>query len=174
MLDFSKLSQMVPDTIKDKINSSVTKETRQTFNIRAFGLTKVPMLFIASPRVTKIDETTCEILIPLRKVVKNHLGSMYFGVLAMGADACAGMLAIDKIEASKKRVSLVFKDFQINFLKRAEADTRFVCEDGEIVANMVAETIATGERVNKTLSGKAFCLGEEVANFQITLSLKAH
>lgn len=140
--------------------------------MRAFSLTRVPLLFMCSPKVTRMDDERCEVIIPFRKIVKNHLNSMYFGALAIGADTCVGFLAFDKIQKSKKNISLVFKDFQVNFVKRAEADTLFVCEAGAAIDELIREVITTGERHHKTIPAKAFAKGELVAEFALTLSLK--
>lgn len=143
-----------------------------TLQMRAFGILKVPLLFIASPRVVRIDDQTCEVMIPFRKVVKNHLGSMYFGALAIGADTCVGYLAFDKIKKSKKNVQLVFKDFKANFIRRSEGHTLFICDEGELIQKSIDQAALTGERINQTIRARAEALGEKVADFELTLSLK--
>ena len=67
----------VPDSFKD------------TAMIRLFGLTKIPLLWFISPTVQKMTDEVCEIRVPLNRKTKNHLNSMYFGVLCAAAD-CAG------------------------------------------------------------------------------------
>ena len=47
------------------------------------------MIFYAAPRIIQLDEDGCAVKIPLGFRTKNHLGSMYFGALCVGAD-CAG------------------------------------------------------------------------------------
>lgn len=149
---------------------------KETLNLRLFGLAKIPLLFLASPSVVRLTAKECEVRIPLNWLTRNHLKSMYFGTLAMGADCAGGLMAMDAIRKSGKKVSLIFKDFQAQFLKRAEGDVHFICKDGEEIRKQVAETIRTKKRVNRTLnvvattpkvSGK-----EAVAKFQLTLSLK--
>lgn len=140
--------------------------------MRAFGLAKIPLLFACSPRVIEISDSSCKVLLPFRKIVKNHLGSMYFGAMAIGADTCVGMLALDKIQHSGKKISLIFKSFKADFLRRAEGDTLFVCEQGHDMDAMIAKVIATGERVSEPFKGQALVNGEVVAEFELTLSLK--
>lgn len=156
-----QLASMMPDKI------------RLTLIMRAFGLAKVPLLFMASPRVLQIDARKIEVLIPFRKIVKNHVGSMYFGALAIGADTAVGLLAMDKIFRSGKKATLLFKDFHADFLKRAEGDTTFVCEEGDKIDELLEKVFDTGERVNAPIACKAFAKGEEVAHFTLTLSIKA-
>ncbi len=145
---------------------------KSTLILRAFGIAKVPLLFFCSPRVVELSPEVCKVLLPFRKIIKNHLGSVYFGALAVGADTCVGMLAFDKISKSGKKINLVFKSFKADFLKRAEGETLFVCEEGAKIDEMIAQTLASGERVNTPLKAYATVNGETVAEFELTLSLK--
>jgi acyl-coenzyme A thioesterase PaaI-like protein len=154
------------------ITDFISENTKKTWLMRAFGLTKVPLLFICSPKILRLDNKVCEVLIPFRKIVKNHLGSVYFGALSIGADTCVGMLAYDKIQKSEKDISLVFKDFKANFIKRAEGDTHFICEAGDLIQQLIDEVLQTGLRAHRTIPAQAFVRGELVAEFELTLSLK--
>lgn len=61
-----------------------------------FGFTKVPLIWLCRPKIIAINEKMVEVKIPLRKRTKNHLNSMYFGALAVGADVAGGFLAMSK------------------------------------------------------------------------------
>ncbi len=150
----------------------VPKPIRSTVIMRGFGLFNIPLLFACSPQVLELSENTCRVKFPFRKIVKNHLGSVYFGALAIGADTCVGMLAMEKITESEKNISLIFKDFKANFLKRAIGPTIFVCNQGQEISQLVLETIRSGERQHRTILAFAEVNGEPVAEFELTLSLK--
>ena len=149
-----------------------------TLYIRFFGLIKIPLLFYCRPKVVSIDEESVEIKIPLKRRTKNHLGSMYLGALSVGADITSGILALETIKSADKKISLVFKDFKANFLKRAEGDVHFVCKEGKKIKSMVENTLKTGERINKEINVEAFVpkvdVDNPVAAFVLTLSLKAY
>src|ERR1700693_1396447 len=113
--------------MKNLILSIIPKKYHDTLFVRFFGLAKVPLIFFVRPSVIRLDDSECVIKIPLNRRTKNHLNSMYFGVLATGADLAGGLVAMKEITASKKRVALSFKDFHAEFLKRAEGDVHFVC-----------------------------------------------
>ncbi len=140
--------------------------------LKAFGITKVPLLFATGARVTEIDSDHCVIRIPFIRIVKNHLGSLYFGALAIGADACIGFLAAHKIYYSGEKISLVFKSFEAQFLKRAEGATLFICEQGPEIDDMIAEALTKNERVTRKIKARAETNGEVVAEFTLELSLK--
>ena len=140
--------------------------------MRAFGFFKIPLLFATSPQVISIDEYHCKIKMPFRKIIKNHLGSVYFGALSIGADACIDMLATHKIMKSKKKINLIFKGFHAEFLKRAEGPVIFVCTEGRLIGQMIDEALTTGERVNQSIKATAYVHDEAVAEFELILSLK--
>jgi len=150
---------------------------KQTCGMRLFGWLKIPLLASVRPSVVELSETRCVIKIPLRRWSKNHLGSMYFGALAIGADCAGGLLAMDQIKRSGSRVSLVFKSFQAAFLKRPESDVYFICEGGMAIRDQVRRALESEERITepmiiqaavKLLDGSF----EPVAEFTLELSLK--
>lgn len=98
---------------------------KETWKLRAFGALKIPLVFFCSPRIVEITDDVVEVMIPLTYRTKNHLGSMYFGALAVGADVSGGLLAMNRIVAKGNLVNLIFKDFRAEFLKRPEADVHF-------------------------------------------------
>lgn len=141
-----------------------------------FGLAKIPILFFLSPKVVQLTEQKCIIRIPLNWRSKNHVGSMYFGALAAGADCAGGFLAMKIIYTEKLPVQMVFKDFHADFHQRATGATFFVCEDGQSVREALNQTMRTGERVNQTVIVKAYVVDvtatDPVATFALTLSVK--
>ena len=143
--------------------------------MRAFGITKVPLIWWCRPKVINHSEERLEVKIPLRFRTKNHLGSMYFGVLAVGADVTGGFLAMSPIMKSGRKVALIFKDFKADFLKRPEGDVHFYCDDGLEIKELVKKAIETGERHNFTMLIEAIVPSismDVVARFWLTLSLK--
>ena len=152
-----------------------SKITKLTWLIRLFGFTKVAMIYYCRPTVIHVDDDSLEIKIPLKRRTKNHINSMYFGALAVGADVTGGFLAMPPIQKSKRKIVLLFKDFNAKFLRRAEADVHFICKDGKAVSDLVNKAIETGERQNYTLKIKATTpkiSDDIVAEFELTLSIK--
>ena len=155
----------------------ISKEFKTTLFLKFFGFLKVPMIFYCNPKVLKISEESVEIKISLKIKTKNHVGSMYFGALSVGADVTGGAIALGLIKKSKYKINLLFKDFKADFLKRAEGDVHFVCNDGLLISDMIKETEISKKRVNKPINIIAYVPkklnNEPVAKFVLTLSLKA-
>lgn len=143
-----------------------------TIMLRLFGLAKIPLLFLVSPKVIKLTDNESWVRIPLNRITRNHLGSMYFGTLAIGADCAGGLLAVHHIRQSGAKVSFVFKDFKADFLKRPEKAVVFKCKEGKAVKALVDKALKTKARHHKTLKIDAFCDSTLVATFALTLSLK--
>ena len=158
--------------MRKQLENILPEKIKANLMLKAFGVTRVPLLFATGARVHEINETRCCIRMPFIKIVKNHLGSVYFGALAIGADACVGLLAAHKIYNSGEKISLVFKSFEAEFLKRAEGKTDFICDEGETIDALIEEVLSTGERGHRKISARAECNGETVATFQLELSLK--
>lgn len=148
---------------------------KETAAVRLLGL-KIPVLLFLGPRVMRLDERGCAVKIPFGWRSRNHVGSMYFGALCAGADLAGGLPAARLIWDRHRRVSLVFADLKAEFLKRADGDTLFTCDDGPAVAEAVRQADASGERVTLPVHVVATVpdkYGDEpVARFSLGLSLK--
>ena len=150
--------------------------TKANLRLKAFAFFKIPLIFFCRPRIIALDDSQCVIRIPLRRRTRNHMNSMYFGALAVGADLACGYLAIDQVVRKGMKVSFLFKDMAGSFLKRPEGHVHFTCAEGEAVREMLAETERTGERVNRPLrivaTVPSISSDDPVAEFTLTLSLK--
>lgn len=152
------------------------KMWRETLGVRAWGFKNVFLLYFVQPKVIDVSERRCEVVVPLTWRTKNHLKSMYFGALCIGADIAGGLIAFHLMQKKKLRFSFVFKEIRAEFLKRPEDDVHFTCEDGETVQQLVARADASGEREETMVHVIARVptkFGDEpVARFEMTLSVK--
>jgi acyl-coenzyme A thioesterase PaaI-like protein len=168
-------------SLGSRVTSFLPPNVRETLKVRTLGILKIPVLFFLSPSVLELNDYRCVVKIPLTYRSKNHLGSMYFGALAAGADLAGGLIGwkiSDEFAAKtkKKKINLIFKDFKAEFLKRAEGDVHFTCEEGQAVRQLVEKVALTGERdqiqVNITATVPSKLGNEPVARFVLTLSMK--
>ena len=157
------------------IERLLPEHIRNTFYLRYFGFTKIPLLFYVRPSVIEKSDERVVIKIPLRRRSKNHHGSMYFAALAMGADCSVGLLAVELINRQKENISFIFKDFYAEFYRRATADVFFSCDQGSEIAQLVKNAALSTQRVEIPLQAIATVPSENnepVARFRLTLSLK--
>lgn len=141
-----------------------------------FGHFSVPLIGYLRPKIITLTDDMMVVRIKLGRRSKNHLNSMYFGALAAGADIAGGLHGFYHAKQASSEVSLAFKSFQAQFLKRAESDVYFVSANGMLVKEMLEESRQTGMRVNKMLPVQAFIYylttPELVAEFSLELSIK--
>ena len=137
------------------------------------GLFRIPIIGFIRPKLVSIDADNVCVSINLKRRTKNHLNSMYFGALAVGADIAAGIHVFYFSEKYGKKISFAFKAMNAQFLKRAESNIRFECMEGKKVENALLKSIESGERMNEMVNVIALNLaGEQVAIFEMTVSLK--
>jgi acyl-coenzyme A thioesterase PaaI-like protein len=150
------------------------KNWRIKLKLWFLGQWYIPMLGFTRPKVISIDDTEVRIRIRLGNRTKNHLKSMYFGALAVGADTAAGLHVFYFANQQKIKFSFAFKKAEMEFVKRAESDVTFVCSEGAKIKVLVEKAIASAERLNEDVNVIAYNKKEEiVATFRMTLSIKS-
>ena len=139
------------------------------------GLFKIPIVGFVRPRLISIDTDRVVVRINLRRRTKNHLNSMYFGALAVGADVAGGIHAFYFAELAGTKVSFAFKGMKADFIKRAESDIIFESDEGSLVRSAIEMSKKSGERVNQPIHVLAKDLNEEVvASFEMIVSVKCY
>lgn len=141
-----------------------------------YAWSKIPLIGFCSPKIIEANSERTVLMIPLSYRTKNHLNAMYFGALAIGSELCIAMLAVKMIQESGVKIDFLFKDYKANFLKRAEGDVHFICEEAQVVAQQINEAKNSPERINRTMTAYAIVPSisttEKVATFELTLSVK--
>ena len=142
-------------------------------NLFLLGFIKIPIVGYVKPRLLEINDEKISVKVKLRKRTKNHLNSMYFGALAVGADIAGGLHAFYFSEAAGKKISFAFKGMNASFIKRAETSIIFNSYDGQIIKEAITLSSENGKRVNKNIKVSALNnLGEIVADFTMIVSIK--
>lgn len=149
---------------------------RRTIGLRLWAYRNIRMIFFLRPSVIEMSEERCVIRVPLGRRTRNHLGSMYFGALCSGADAAAALLALAAARRRPAAFSILFKDVRGEFLKRAEADVDFACEQGSEIRELLRRAQESGERESLPIRVIATVPSrfatDPVARFEMTLSVK--
>ncbi|CAH0539758.1 DUF4442 domain-containing protein [Vibrio marisflavi] len=154
----------------------LSKLAKANLYLNTFGFFKVPFIWLCRPKIVGLDANSIAIKIPLKRRTKNHLSSMYFGVLAVGADVAGGFMAMSKAKEKGVNISLAFKEVEGKFIKRAESDVLFTCSDGDKIGQMLEQAISTKDRINQNVTITATCPSIDpntsVAEFELMLSIK--
>lgn len=143
--------------------------------VHLYGILKIPLLAFVSPRIIHLDNHKSIVKIPLGYKTKNHLSVMYFGALAVGAELSIALKAVETIQESGHRIDFLFKSFKADFVKRADDDVHFICDQADQIKDLILRSIDTSDRLEKTFTGYAIVPSkgpEPVMNYELTLSVK--
>jgi len=153
--------------------TKVVSLQKMKWNLWLLGVFKIPMIAFVRPRLLKMTDEEVLVKIKFRRKTKNHLKSMYFGALAVGADIAAGIHAFYFAETLGHKVSFAFKGMDAAFLKRAESDVFFNITQGLLIKEAIEESARINERINQDIEVQAEDEeGELVATFIMIVSVK--
>lgn len=153
-----------------KVSVSLSKMSWMLFLL---SRVKIPLIGYVNPRIVSLDDDRVEVRIKLRRRTKNHLNSMYFGALAVGADLSAGIHVFYFMKKYDKRISFAFKSMHAQFIQRAESHVTFEFTEGRQVEDLVLKSMETLERYNMMTEVRAYNEARElVAKFEMEISLK--
>lgn len=161
----SKLNRIIP----------LSENTKLNLLIKSFSALKLPLLLFANPSVLELTDEKCVVKIGLGYRTQNHLGVMYFGALAIGAELSIAAKAVQEISRSKRKIDFLFKDFEMKFLKRADGDVHFITDQAGMVKQLIADACNSSDRLEKTMVGYAIVPSQgtdKVAEYKLTLSVK--
>jgi hypothetical protein len=166
-------------SLTEKIQKALPlkETTKLNLILKAFGIFKIPLILFVNPKAVELTDDRSEIRIPLNFRTRNHLGVMYFGALAIGAELSIALKAVEQILKSKQKIDFLFKDFSIQFLKRADGHVHFVSEDVRKVVDLIQKAKNSGERFEETFQGYAqvpssSTPNERVISYKLTLSVR--
>jgi len=147
-----------------------------TAMINAYCMINIPLLAFCTPRVMELDEKRAVARIRLDRRTRNHLGVMYFGALAMGAELSIALKCLQAIAQSGQKIDFIFKDFECQFHRRADSHVHFICEQAAAIQDLINRAAATSERLTETFEGFAIIAEGEskdpVMSYKLTLSVR--
>jgi Domain of unknown function (DUF4442) len=155
-------------------SGDIMRSLRHPLKFRMYLLSRLPAAFFAGLRIAHIDDDRCEVNVPYKWFTKNPFRSTYFACLAMAGEMSTGALCLLYVHQREPRISMLVTKLESEFFKKATGRARFICEDGPLIREAVAEAIRTKE----SRSVRARSIGRDregniVAEFFVTWSFKA-
>ncbi len=141
--------------------------------INAFMFFKLPLAWLSGMRVKKLNETTCEVFIKHKWINQNPFKSMFWAAQGMAAEMSTGVLVMQAIAATDKKVSMLVTHQEGSFFKKATGNIEFTCNAGDTINNAIALSAKTneGQKIS-LLSNGVNSDGVIVATFKFEWSLK--
>ena len=142
--------------------------------LNSFLMLKLPAAFICGVRVKSIDANSCTVTVKHRWINQNPFNSMYFAVQAMAAELSTGALVMSAISESKQKISMLVASNTSTFSKKATGRISFSCTDGNLIADAIRETAATGEGVTFWMTAIGTDQsGEQVSQMRFEWTIRA-
>jgi len=127
--------------------------------LNKFLIFKLPSAWICGVRVKTIGENFCITTVKHRWINQNPFKSMFWAVQGMAAELSTGVLVMQEIQKSGKRISMLVISNKASFVKKATGKIAFTCQDDNSIARAMDQTIETGEGQTFWLQSKG--LNEE-------------
>ena len=141
--------------------------------INRFLMFKLPSAYLCGVKVKDLTNDKAVVTVTHKWINQNPFKSMYFAVQSMAAELSTGALVINKIEECGNPISMLVTNHKGSFTKKAIGKIRFVCEDGNLINEVLKKAIKTGE--GQTVVMKSIGIdeeGEQVSIYEFEWSLK--
>lgn len=143
--------------------------------INVFNFFKLPSVWLCGIRVTKIDHISCQVKVVHRWINQNPFKSMFWAVQGMAAELTTGVLIMEAIQNSKRKVSMLVLNNRANFSKKARGKVLFECDEKQKLLKAMNQLIKTQQPQAIWLTSKGIDQNGDIVStfeFEWTLLLK--
>jgi len=136
-------------------------------------LFKLPSAFFCGVRVVSISNTEAVVKVRHRWINQNPFKSLYWAVQGMSSEFANGILVLQEIKNSNRKISMLVTHQEGSFTKKATGKILFKCTDGNLIKETILKSIETGEGQIIHLKTDGFnASGELVSQFVYEWSIK--
>ncbi|MCH2032125.1 MAG: DUF4442 domain-containing protein [Tenacibaculum sp.] len=141
--------------------------------INFFLLFKLPSAFFTGIRVKSISTKKAVVKVKHRWINQNPFNSMFWAVQGMAAEFTTGILVMQSIDNSGRKISMLVTNMDATFTKKATGKIHFECNQGEEIVRAIEKAVKTGEGQTVLLTSEGINEdGISVSKFQFEWSLK--
>jgi hypothetical protein len=141
--------------------------------INLFMLYKLPSAYFCGVRVASISDEKAAVKVKHRWINQNPFNSLYWAVQGMASEFASGILVMQEIKKSDRKISMLVTRQEGKFLKKATGKITFECNDGIIIKETIEKSIDTGEGQIIHLKTQGFdASGDVVSEFIYEWSIK--
>ncbi len=141
--------------------------------VNTFMFFKLPLGWWSGMRVKSLTDTTSVVHIKHKWINQNPFKSMFWAAQGMAAEMSTGVLVMQEIEKSKRKVSMLVTHQNGDFFKKATGKILFTCNGGNKIREAIEASIETNEGQVIILTSEGVNVnGVVVSNFQFQWSLK--
>ena len=145
------------------------------FQISLFTLLRLPSVWLCGIRVTLLEQSFCEAKVKHRWINQNPFNSMFWAVQGMAAELTTGMLLMQEIQTSNRKVSMLVLNNKANFSKKAQGKITFSCNSADLITNAIKKLLETDKPQTLWLTSKGIDENNDLVStfdFEWTLLIK--
>ena len=145
------------------------------FQISLFTLLRLPSVWLCGIRVTLLEQSFCEAKVKHRWINQNPFNSKFWAVQGMAAELTTGMLLMQEIQISKRKVSMLVLNNKANFSKKAQGRITFSCNSADLITNAIKKLLETDKPQTLWLTSKGMDENNDLVStfeFEWTLLIK--
>ena len=145
------------------------------FQISLFTLLRLPSVWLCGIRVTLLEQSFCEAKVKHRWINQNPFNSMFWAVQGMAAELTTGMLLMQEIQTSNRKVSMLVLNNKANFSKKAQGRITFSCNSADLITNAIKKLLETDKSQTLWLTSKGIDENNDLVStfeFEWTLLIK--
>lgn len=145
----------------------------QLFKLNVFVFFKIPSAYISGVRVASVSAKKVKVRVKHRWINQNPFKSMYWATQGMASELATGLLLMQAIKASSRKISMLVICQKGEFVKKAIGKIIFESLETDVIQNAIQKTLENKE-------GQKFILysngvdeeGEIVSKFEYEWSIK--
>ncbi|MGO2102407.1 MAG: DUF4442 domain-containing protein [Psychroflexus halocasei] len=145
------------------------------YKLNLFLFLKLPNAWFSGVRLKELSNNHAVSSVKHRWINQNPFKSMYFAVQAMAAELVTGVLVMQAIQKSNRKISMLVAQNTSEFTKKATGRIHFTCQQGHEIDAIIEKCISTGEGQKIWLKSVGKNEKNEVVstfNFEWTLKVK--
>lgn len=141
--------------------------------LNRFVLFKIPSAYLSGVRIRSVSEERITVSVRYKWINQNPFKSMYWATQGMASELATGILLMQNIYATGKKISMLVVGQKGTFLKKAKGKILFDCSDSDKVKVAIAKAIETGEGQSLILESIGVDNhGDVVSKFEYNWSIK--
>ncbi|MGO1751531.1 MAG: DUF4442 domain-containing protein [Psychroflexus sp.] len=113
--------------------------------LNLFLFLKLPNAWFSGVRLKELSGKHAVSSVKHRWINQNPFKSMYFAVQAMAAELVTGVLVMQAIQKSDKKISMLVAQNTSEFTKKATGRIHFTCQQGHEIEAVIEKCTSTGE-----------------------------
>jgi hypothetical protein len=148
---------------------------KSPFQYNLYNFFKLPSVWWCGVRVKSVNKESCLVSVKHRWINQNPFKSMFWAVQGMAAELTTGVLIMEAIQNSKRKVSMLVLNNRANFSKKARGKVLFECDEKQKLSKAMNQLVKTQQPQTIWLTSKGIDQNGDIVStfeFEWTLLLK--